>query len=168
MFDLIKRLCELTGPSGQEGPVLDETERLWREAGLTTERLRTGTLLGRAGGRGRKVLLLAHADELCYLVRSIDPGGFLWLANGQAWSRAFGARNWFTVGSRVRVLAGSGELPGVIGAVTGHVATLRLAEKSDFDWDDDKLQEVVCHVCGNDDPDQFVTEDDFEALSSGH
>ena len=65
MFELIKRLCELTGPSGQEGPVLAEVERLWREAGLTTERTRTGTLIGRAGGQGRKVLLLAHADELC-------------------------------------------------------------------------------------------------------
>jgi endoglucanase len=136
VFELIKRLCELTGPSGQEGPVLAEVERLWREAGLATERTRTGTLVGRAGGRGRKVLLLAHADELCYLVRSIDPDGFLWLANGQAWTRTFGPRNWFTVGSRVRVLARSGELPGVIAAVTGHVATLRLPEKTDFDWDD--------------------------------
>jgi putative aminopeptidase FrvX len=136
MFDLIKRLCELTGPSGQEGPVLAEAERLWREAGLATERTRTGTLIGRAGGAGRRVLLLAHADELCYLVRSIDPGGYLWLANGQAWTRAFGPRNWFTVGSRVRVLARSGELPGVIAAVTGHVASLRLPEKPDFDWDD--------------------------------
>ena len=136
MFELIKRLCELSGPSGQEGPVLDEAERLWREAGLAIERTRTGTLIGRAGGRGRKVLLLAHADELCYLVRSVDPAGFLWLANGQSWTRAFGPRNWFTVGSRVRVLASSGELPGVIAAVTGHVATLRLADKPDFDWDD--------------------------------
>jgi putative aminopeptidase FrvX len=136
VFDLIKRLCELTGPSGQEGPVLDDAERLWREAGLATERTRTGTLIGRTAGKGPKVLLLAHADELCYLVRSIDRDGFLWLANGQAWTRAFGARNWFTVGSRVRVLARSGEMPGVIAAVTGHVATLRLPDKSDFDWDD--------------------------------
>jgi endoglucanase len=136
MFELVKRLCELTGPSGQEGPVLAEAERLWRQAGLATERTRTGTLIGRAGGAGRKVLLLAHADELCYLVRSIDPDGYLWLANGQAWTRAFGPRNWFTVGSRVRILARSGELPGVIAAVTGHVASLRLPEKPDFDWDD--------------------------------
>lgn len=136
MFDLIKSLCELTGPSGQEGPVTAELERLWSGAGLATERTRTGTLLGRGAGEGPKVLLLAHADELCYLVRSIDPGGFLWLANGQSWTRAFGPREWFTVGSRVRVLARTGELPGVIAAVTGHVATLRLPTKNEFDWDD--------------------------------
>jgi hypothetical protein len=38
----------------------------------------------------------------------------------------------------------------------------------DFEWHDDKLELILCNVCGNDDPDQFVTEDDFEALSGGH
>src|SRR5262249_21603587 len=47
VFELVKRLCELSGPSGQEGPVIDEVERLWRESGLATERTRIGTLVGR-------------------------------------------------------------------------------------------------------------------------
>lgn len=136
MFDLIKQLCELTGPSGQEGPVLDLIESFWREAGARVERTRIGSVIGRFGGNGPKLLLLAHADELCYLVRAIDARGFLWLANGQAWTRTIGARNWFTVGQRVRVLARSGELPGVIASVTGHVASLRLAEPHELDWDD--------------------------------
>jgi endoglucanase len=136
VFELIKRLSELSGPSAEEGPVLAEVERQWREAGARIERTRTGTLLGRFGGAGPKTLLVAHADELCYFVRSIDPRGFLWLANGQAWSRSVGMRNWFTVGQRVRILARSGEIPGVIGSVTGHVANLRLAEPHDLDWDD--------------------------------
>src|SRR5262245_6027019 len=136
LFTQIKTLTELVGPVGQEGAVFDYIEPLWRASGATIERSRIGNMIARAGGQGPKLLLLAHADELCYLVRAIDPGGFLWLANGQSWTRAFGPRNWFTVGSRVRVLAPSGELPGVIAAVTGHVATLRLPEKSDFDWDD--------------------------------
>ena len=37
----------------------------------------------------------------------------------------------------------------------------------DFEWQDDKIVEILCNVCGNDDPDQFVTEDEFEALSGG-
>ena len=37
----------------------------------------------------------------------------------------------------------------------------------DFSWQDDKLEDILCNVCGNDDPDQFVTEDEFEALSGG-
>jgi endoglucanase len=136
MFDLIKRLSELTGPSGEEDLVLDAVEREWRETGARIERTRTGSLIGRLGGSGPRTLLIAHADELCYLVRSLDPRGVLWLGNGQAWSRSVGVRNWFTVGQRVRILARSGEIPGIIASVTGHVATLRLPEPRDLDWDD--------------------------------
>ena len=55
---------------------------------------------------------------------------------GPGWQRTFAPRELFTVGQRVRVLARAGELPGVIGTVTGHVATLRLPAKPDPDWDD--------------------------------
>lgn len=136
LFELIKHLTELTGPSAQEEAVLTWVERNWREAGARIERTRTGSLIGRFGGSGPKILLVAHADELCYLVRAIDARGFLWLANGQAWTRTVSVRTWFTVGQRVRVLARSGEIPGVIAAVTGHVASLRLPEPHDLDWDD--------------------------------
>src|SRR6185503_11277462 len=95
VFELIKALTELTGPVGQEGEVLDYIEPLWQAAGAETERTRIGNLVARAGGRGRKLLLAAHADELCYLVRAIAPGGFLYLANGQAWERKTSLRNWF-------------------------------------------------------------------------
>ena len=136
MFDLIKELCELSGPVGQEQAVLDYIEPIWQAAGAKTERTRIGNVLGRAGGRGPKLLLVAHADELCYLVRTIDPGGFLWLANGQGWERTTSLRNWFTVGQRVRVLARSGPIAGVIAAATGHVATLALPEPATLTWND--------------------------------
>src|SRR5712692_1880051 len=112
MFGLIKHLSELSGPSAEEDAVLADVERLWRELGVRTERTRTGTLIGRCGGGGPTTLLVAHADESCFLVRSIDPRGFLWLAGGQTWSRSVGVRNWFTVGQRVRILSRSGEIPG--------------------------------------------------------
>lgn len=34
-----------------------------------------------------------------------------------------------------------------------------------FEWADDQLTEALCQVCGNDDPEQFATEDEFDALS---
>jgi hypothetical protein len=34
-----------------------------------------------------------------------------------------------------------------------------------FEWEDDQLTEALCQVCGNDDPEQFATEDEFDALS---
>lgn len=136
MFDLIKDLTELPGPIGQEGPVLDRAEALWRAAGAETERTRVGNVIARAGGQGPRLLLVAHADELCYLVRAIDPGGFLWLANGQAWTRTTSVRNWFTVGQRVTVLARSGPLPGVVASPTGHLATIALKDPGELGWDD--------------------------------
>jgi endoglucanase len=136
LFDLIKSLTELPGPVGQEGVVLDYVEQLWRDAGADTERTSIGNVVARAGGKGPKLLLVGHADELCYLVRDIAPGGFLWLANGQGWDRSTSIRNWFTIGQRVQVLARTGPLPGVIAAVTGHLATLTLSEPHELTWND--------------------------------
>src|SRR5687768_9052750 len=98
MFALIKELTELVGPSGQEQVVLDHVEALWRGKGLSVERTKIGNLYAHVGGSGPRVVMAAHADELTYLVRAIDPGGFLWLANGQAWTRTTGLRNSFAIG----------------------------------------------------------------------
>lgn len=136
MFDLIKILTELTGPVGQEEVVLDYIEKLWQEDGAQTERTRIGNIVARVGGQGPKVLLVAHADELCYLVRAIDPDGFLWLANGQSWQRTTSFRDAITIGQRVRVLARSGTIPGVLSTVTGHLATIALPEPRELTWND--------------------------------
>jgi endoglucanase len=136
MFELIKELTELVAPVGQESAVLDRAAELWSAAGATVTRTRIGNVLARVGQQGPKLLLAAHADELCFLVRGIDPLGFLWLAGGQAWTRSAGLRNSFTIGQRVKVLARSGVIPGYIGTTTGHLATLALPEPAELTWDD--------------------------------
>lgn len=136
MFEFIKELTELEGPVGQEAPVLDYIEKLWQSLGAQVSRTKIGNVIARCGGNGPKVLLAAHADELCYLVRAIDPGGFLWLANGQGWQRQVGNRNAFYMGQRVKVLARTGVIPGVIGTTTGHLASFALHELHDLTWDD--------------------------------
>jgi len=35
-----------------------------------------------------------------------------------------------------------------------------------FEWKDGKLVEAVCTVCGNEDPEAFATEGDYEALTT--
>lgn len=136
MFDMIKTLTELSGPVGEERIVLDYIEDLWHEAGASVTRTRIGNVVAHAGGNGPRLLLIAHADELCYLVRSIDDHGFLWLANGQGWERSTSIRNWFYVGQRVRVMARSAMIPGVIASATGHAATLVLPEPRELTWND--------------------------------
>jgi hypothetical protein len=34
-----------------------------------------------------------------------------------------------------------------------------------FEWGDEGVEEALCTVCGNDEPDQFVTEEDFDAIA---
>ena len=74
--------------------------------------------------------------RVCFLVRAIDELGFLWLANGQGWQRNAGLRNSFTIGQRVKVLARKGDVPGIIGAATGHLAALTLHEPQELTWND--------------------------------
>lgn len=139
MFALIKELTELAGPVGQEALVLDHIEALWRGLGARTERTRVGNVLARipeSKPGAKKLLIAAHADELCYLVRAIDPNGFLFLANGQGWSRTTDLRNAFTIGSRVKILARSGIIPGVIASAVGHLASSALPDLKELTWND--------------------------------
>lgn len=34
-----------------------------------------------------------------------------------------------------------------------------------FEWSDGKVVEILCTRCGNDDPAQFLTEEEFDTLS---
>lgn len=34
-----------------------------------------------------------------------------------------------------------------------------------FEWKDGTVKEAICDVCGNDDPQQFATEEEYEDLS---
>jgi putative aminopeptidase FrvX len=136
MFELIKELTELIGPVGQEAAVQAHIETLWRAEGAEVNRTRIGNVVAHAGGSGPRVAMIAHGDELCFLVRAIDELGYLWLANGQAWQRNAGLRNAFTIGQRVKILARHGLLPGVIAAATGHLAALSLPEPIELSWND--------------------------------
>lgn len=35
-----------------------------------------------------------------------------------------------------------------------------------FEFEDGELTEVLCEVCGNDEPEQFVLPDDFDEMTS--
>lgn len=136
MFDEIKTWTELAGPVGQETAVTEAVAAAWEAAGISTERTRIGNVIGRAGGIGPRVALVAHADELCYTVRSIDDRGFIWLAWGQVWTRAAPIRTWFMLGQPVRVLGRRHTVPGIIATATGHAAALALKELTELTWND--------------------------------
>lgn len=34
-----------------------------------------------------------------------------------------------------------------------------------FEWQNDRVVEALCEVCGNDEPDQFLTQEEFDDLA---
>jgi putative aminopeptidase FrvX len=129
--EILRALCELPGPTGQEDAVLDWVEREWAGRGEVS-RTRVGNLLLHVPGPGPRVLLAAHADELSLIVRSISPDGFLRVLPGE--------RDTFTSpyfpGAPLRVLADGGPLPGVFATTTGHALTPDQRERTRLTWDE--------------------------------
>ena len=79
MRDLIKKLTEAYGPSGHEEQIRDliraEVEPLADEVRVDT--LGNLIALKRGNGRGKKVMLAAHMDEIGLIISYVDEKGFL-------------------------------------------------------------------------------------------
>jgi endoglucanase len=131
MEELLRSLCALAGPTGQEDEVLAWVRRAWEPLGEVTQTA-VGNLFLHLPGPGARVLVAAHADELSLMVRSVDADGFLRVIPGE--------RDQFTfpyfIGAPVRVLADGGALPGVIAATTGHALTPEQKARTTLSWDD--------------------------------
>ncbi|MGA7672986.1 MAG: hypothetical protein WBW04_21395, partial [Nitrolancea sp.] len=79
MFDLVKTLTEIPGPTGQEELVHEWCARHWTEVAQHVEISRTGNVVARVGGEGPSLIVLAHGDELGFVVTSITDNGLLHL-----------------------------------------------------------------------------------------
>ena len=77
MKDLIKKLTEAYGPSGAEDSV---REVIRKEVEPYVDEIRVdalGNLIARKKGKGKKVILDGHMDEIGLMVTHIDDNGFL-------------------------------------------------------------------------------------------
>jgi endoglucanase len=131
MEELLRTLCDLPGPTGQEEAVTDWVAREWEGRGEVT-RSAVGNLFLHLRGPGPRVLLAAHADELSLIVRSITPEGFLRILPGERDVFSFP----YFIGHRFRVLAEGGPLPGVLATTTGHALTPDQRDRTRLGWDD--------------------------------
>lgn len=125
LAETLIELMEMAAPTGQEEPVLAWCRERWANAGATVTTTPVGNVLGHVPGDGPKLLIQGHADEIGFVVKSIDERGFVWLADGQAGSRNFAER--YPVGQPARIVARNARIDGVFGAATGHI----LSTKSD-------------------------------------
>ncbi len=70
IFDLVKTLTELPGPVGHEDAVQDWIVDRWGGFAQEVRRTRVDNVLARVGGSGKRLVIMAHADEICFMVKS--------------------------------------------------------------------------------------------------
>ncbi|MCS7051418.1 MAG: M42 family peptidase, partial [Thermomicrobium sp.] len=116
--EVLAELMALPGPTGREDRVLAWLEQAWASRVERLWRSRVGNLLAYVGGSGSRLLLTAHADELSFVVRSIDPSGLLWLTTGQVRGEP---QERFPVGQPALILSRHGTVEGIFVLATGHV-----------------------------------------------
>lgn len=135
MFDLIKTLTEIPGPTGQEDRVHEWCANHWSTFAEHVEITQVGNVIAKVGGSGPRLIVLAHGDELGLNVKSITDNGLLHI-----WPAAADRRGrppyWYNpVNSRVTVLADHGDVDGQLVYASGHVVG-GANQKSNFEWND--------------------------------
>ena len=119
LYETLEELMEMAAPTGQEEPVLAWCRTRWSEAGADVTVQPLGNVLAHVPGPGPRVLIQAHADEISFVVKSIDERGFVRVADGQAGSRTPQSR--FPVGQPAVVLGRAGSVDGVFATASGHI-----------------------------------------------
>ncbi len=113
-YALLKRLTETAGISGREERVRAIVSEHLKRFKLESTTDAMGNLLASKPGKGLRVALVAHMDEVGFMVSKIDKGGFLRvLPVGGIDPQVFYAQ-------KVTV-HGRSELPGVVGSVPPHL-----------------------------------------------
>lgn len=113
-FSLLKTLTETPGVSGREERVrrlvADQFSRLTDQVTVDA----TGNLIGHISGKGPGVALIAHMDEIGFLVSKIEPEGFVRVMPvGGIDRRVFPAQQ--------VIVHGREDLPGIVGSVPPHL-----------------------------------------------
>src|SRR3989338_11103146 len=72
----LKTLSLMHAPTGQEDEVADFLEKTFKHCVFSVERDVLGNVIGRKG-KGKKILVAAHMDEISMAVKSITDKGFL-------------------------------------------------------------------------------------------
>ncbi len=123
---LLEELTNAHGVVGFEGEVRQILRREWRDLlpDLHTDGI--GNLLGTKSGSSDRprVLLMAHMDEVGFLVRHIDADGFIYMNN----VGGYFAQSVLT--QRLSILTPGGRVVGYTGMKSGHI--LRPSERNEM------------------------------------
>lgn len=135
MFELVKELTELPGMVGQEEPVQSFLRERWMPHCREIITTGVGNLIAHIGGRGPRLLIEAHADEVGVLVRGISPEGVIWV--GPRWGlQTRPGRDVHYFGHPCLIQTDKGDVPGFFATVSGHVTPAELRDKPALGWND--------------------------------
>src|SRR6201991_3589892 len=133
--NLLAELCAVSAPSGAETELAEVLLRRWEPRCDDIRRDAVGNVVARVGGSGPRVLLQAHMDQVGYIVRHVDEGGFL-LLDGSQGDRRMGPERRHPIGQVVRVLLRDGTwLEGMLAAASGHVLTAKQRDAPEVSYD---------------------------------
>ena len=139
LFELIKTFTELPGPGGDEWIVQNFLLDRWRPQVEKTTLTPVGNLIAEVGGRGPRLLLAAHADEICFVVKYIADDGFVWIASGQRDPEqrpTLRSSVFLPWGHPALILTEEGPVDCLFATLTGHVLTPEQRTLTQPTWND--------------------------------
>ncbi|HKV44154.1 MAG TPA: M20/M25/M40 family metallo-hydrolase [bacterium] len=136
MFEIVRTLCDMPGPGGYEEHVQRFVAGALQDAGCEVDTTPVGNVLAKVGGHGKRAVLVAHADEIAVIVRSITDAGFLRLMTGGGVLASRFPPSPSLVSQHCLVMTADGTVPGVIGARTGHLRSAARREGEALGWDE--------------------------------
>jgi len=114
-FQLIKSLVDTPGVSGREALVAEVIQKSLPKTGWDIDVDAIGNLTARKPGPGKKILFLAHMDEVGLIVRRITPEGYLKI------ERLGGISVHTLLGSALDLWTDNGRLDALVGAEPAHL-----------------------------------------------
>lgn len=139
MYERIKTFTELPGPGGDEWGVQNFLKQRWQPHVQNIELTPVGNLIATVGGSGPRLMLAAHADEICFVVRHISEDGFVWLASGQRNPEqrpTLRSSVFLPWGHPALIITETGMVECLFATLTGHVLTPEQRAKTEWDWND--------------------------------
>jgi endoglucanase len=119
LFDMLKTLSETPGPVGREGLVQEKVKEHLMKLGLEVSQDRIGNLTATMAGTSKHYALVAHADEVGFLVSNIDSSGFIRVK----WNTAGHMPDLRLLpGQHVVLMIDEGMVSGVFCVKTAHIA----------------------------------------------
>ena len=123
LYEAVRELSELPGPTGHEDAVQDWIADRWSRF-ADVQRTRVDNVIAKVGGSGRKLMIMGHADEICYMVKSVTDSGFIHLWPYYSDTSGYPPKWMLPLNQPALVLTESGTVPGFFATTSGHAMSL--------------------------------------------